>query len=229
MIYTALTISFGKIITLFSLTTIGGLFLAMITNSNRVWWQINFSFLGTQRAVNNWQFNLTLILSALLMLTLTDYIFGEIASHQLEHHEYTKLTILRLLFVLVCLSLGLIGGFENVRGTWRHIAHDLAAKAMVVLMLSIIIALKWIVPKISKEFLVLSYTFGGFMIAIIILFIGVHYLSLTAFEIIGYGLGFTWLVLFLQNLKQAFIKEKTYTLELSDNQFLIKERETPIV
>jgi hypothetical protein len=152
------------------------------------------------------------------MLTLTDYIFGDIIRYgKFEHGEYLRLTILRILFALVCISLGLIGAFENVRGTWLHTAHNFAAKSMVALMLIIILLQKWLVPKLSKEFLVLSYAFGGLMVALVILFMAVHYISLTAFEILSYGLGFTWLVLFLQNLKLAFVRDTCYQLKMTDD------------
>ena len=226
MIYAALTITFARITTIFSLTTIGGLFLSMITNANPNWWQINFSFLGTQNAGNKWQFNLTLIFSSLLMLTLTDYIFGDIIDkNKLVRDRYIKLTILRVLFSLICTSLALIGTFENVAGSWLHTAHNFAAKSMVALMLVIILLQKWLVPKISKEFLILSYAFAGFMIALIVLFMGVHYISLTAFEILGYGFGFTWLVLCLQNLKLAFSTTTTYQLNLTpDHNLTVSEK-----
>ncbi len=214
MIYSALSLTFTRITTIFSLTTIGGLFLSMITNTNPNWWQINFSFLGTKNASNNWQFNLTLIFSAFLMLTLTDYIFGDIIDkNKLSKLLYTKLTILRVLFSLICISLGLIGTFENVANSWLHTAHNFAAKSMVVLMLVIILLQKYLVPNISKEFLILSYTFAGSMVALIILFMGVHYISLTAFEILGYGLGFTWLILCLQNLKLTLTPPTTYDIK----------------
>jgi hypothetical protein len=198
----------------------------MITNANPNWWQINFSFLGTQNAGNKWQFNLTLIFSSLLMLTLTDYIFGDIIDkNKLVRDRYIKLTILRVLFSLICTSLALIGTFENVSGSWLHTAHNFAAKSMVALMLVIILLQKWLVPKISKEFLILSYAFAGFMIALIVLFMGVHYISLTAFEILGYGFGFTWLVLCLQNLKLAFSTTTTYQLNLTpDHNLTVSEK-----
>lgn len=219
MIYSALSLTFVRITTIFSLTTIGGLFLSMITNTNPNWWQINFSFLGTQSAGNNWQFNMTLIFSALLMLTLTDYIFGDIIEqNKLPRQDYIKLTILRVLFSLICLSLGLIGAFENVADSWLHTAHNFAARSMVALMLVIILLQKWLVPRISKEFLILSYTFAGFMVALIILFMGVHYISLTAFEILGYGLGFSWLILFLQNLKLTISPPISYDIKINADQ-----------
>lgn len=53
----------------------GGLTIAMITNSDYQWWLYNLSFLGTHEATNAWQFNMTLVLSSLLMVDLIDYLF----------------------------------------------------------------------------------------------------------------------------------------------------------
>lgn len=75
MINLAMTISPGVITNLMTFMIIGGVFFSMLTNSNKDWWRHNFSFLGTANSSNSWQFNITLIFSAMLMLTLIDYLF----------------------------------------------------------------------------------------------------------------------------------------------------------
>ena len=71
---------------------ISGVLLAMATNSNKKWWQVNLSFLGTENANDAWGFNLTLILSAFIFFAFVDYLF---VRHLRSVHNYDKLRILR--------------------------------------------------------------------------------------------------------------------------------------
>ena len=82
MIYSALSISTSFITTLFLSTFVGGVVGAIVTNSSRQWWQHNVSFLGTSKALNAWQFNLTIAVSALLWIALVDYLFVPLMAHR---------------------------------------------------------------------------------------------------------------------------------------------------
>ncbi|MGL4382233.1 MAG: hypothetical protein ACRCTA_00775 [Bacilli bacterium] len=63
MIFLAYSITPRLLTDVLIFVIIGGVFVAMITNSQEQWWHYNFSFLGTSYASNSWGFNLTLIVS----------------------------------------------------------------------------------------------------------------------------------------------------------------------
>ncbi len=75
----------------------------MITNSNKHWWEHNVSFLGTSQASSSWQFNLTLITSALLLAALIDFIFAALDQ---KFGRNRRLFILHILLTAFAVCLG---------------------------------------------------------------------------------------------------------------------------
>ena len=62
------------------------------------------------------------------------------------------------------------------------------------------ISVNWLLPKTSKEFNLVSVGAGIALVATSIGFYGIHYLSLTAFELIAFMLAFAWILILLQNI-----------------------------
>ncbi|WP_314061955.1 DUF998 domain-containing protein [uncultured Vagococcus sp.] len=198
MIYFAASISSTMIITLLISVILGGLLFSMLTNADYLWWQHNFSFLGTQNAVNSWQFNITLMISALLMIALIDYLF---VSLRKSFPKSKQLMILRGLLTVTAITLGAVGFFPNDGGE-LHIIHTEAASWLVYLVIILIFSIRWLLPQVTREFLFISYGIGGVLFICNILFSNIHYLSLTAFELIAFIMAFSWILLLLQNLQK---------------------------
>lgn len=198
MIYSANIFTSSMIVSLLIAVIIGGVFFAMLTNSQSKWWQYNFSYLGTNDVVRSWPFNLTLILASLLMIALVDYLFVN-----LKNHGFTgiNITILRVLMTILSVSLGGVGFFPNNKGVW-HQMHNRAANLLVFIIILLIIGIKWLLPKVTKEFLIVSYAIAIFLVIANFLFETVGYLSLTVFEIIAFGLAFSWILLLLQQINR---------------------------
>jgi hypothetical membrane protein len=213
MISAALMITPTVIITLISTVILGGMTLAMLSNSKLGWWHQNFSFLGTSNAKNNWEFNLTLILSALLMIALIDYLFVAISQ---TNHRSIRFTILRVLLTLTSVAFGAVGLIPNNGHGTAHMLHDFSAQILVLFILALIIGLRWLIPNIGREFLNTSYFIGLLLGVGVILFQFLHYFSLTAFEIICAALSIVWLMLLLQHLLQ-FTKpsDTTYMINVT--------------
>lgn len=72
---------------------------------------------------------------------------------------------------------------------------------LVYIMILIIVLLKWLMPKLSQQFLKISYIIGAIMALDWLIFKLTDYLSLTAFELLEFGLSFSWLLLLFQNLE----------------------------
>lgn len=202
MIKMSITITPSTLTTILIVVIIGGVVSAMVMNSEQQWWQYNFSFLGTPTASNSWQFNITLIFSAMLMIALIDYLFVMIKKAM---PKSKRLMTLRILLILTALCLGGVGLFPYNEIVYFQKIHDLVARAMVVLIIIIIIGLRWLLPKVSKEFLKLSYLIGAALVVTTVLFLGVGYLSLTAFELVAFILAFAWILMLLQNLQKLAI------------------------
>lgn len=203
MIYSANIFTSSMIVSLLIAVIVGGVFFAMLTNSQSKWWQHNFSFLGTNEATRSWPFNLTLILSALLMLALVDYLFVSLNNHG---YKGRGINILRILMTLLSISLGGVGFFPNNKGVW-HELHNRAASLLVLIIIILIIAIKWLLPKVTNEFLIVSYGIAIFLVVADILFETIGYFSLTVFEIIAFGLAFSWILLLLQQINRLTSNE----------------------
>jgi hypothetical membrane protein len=193
MINLALTISPGVITNLMTFMIIGGMVFSMLTNSKKDWWRHNFSFLGTTHSSNSWQFNITLIFSAMLMLTLIDYLFVNLS----KKYSDWRIQVTRWLLNLMAACLGGVGLFPN--NPRFHIFHDRIAMWMVYTMLILVVVIRWtMVPIMNKTFLTLSYIIGAAMAVSFIAFKFIHYLSLTAFEMLAFGLALSWVLLLFQ-------------------------------
>ncbi len=147
-------------------------------------------------ATQHWQFNITLIFSALILLTITDFLFAEFSKSSLYNYKFK---IIRIFYILIAFLIAFVGIFPAQ--SWTMPIHNNSAFGLVAVVLIMIIFLKWLVPTISKEFLALSWTALIALILSAVAFMGIHYLSLTVFEIIAFAIAFTWLVMFINSLR----------------------------
>lgn len=200
MVYCVTILSPSLLTKLLVSVTIGGVIIAMITNREAQWWQRNLSFLGSQEAARSWQFNMTLILAAFLLLSLIDYLFVNLREH---HPRHLGLKILRVLLSLMSVSLGLVGYFPSDGSGNAPAYHNQAAGMLVIMVIIMIVGIKWFVPKISKEMVLISYLIGVLLIVVSYLYVNGSYITLTGFELVAFFLAFSWLILLIQSLDKA--------------------------
>lgn len=195
MINLAMTLTTSVITNLLTIMIIGGMVFSILTNSSRDWWKHNFSFLGTAENSANFQFNVTLIFSGVLMITLVDYLFVNLQ----KRFKGRRILVLRWLLYALSVCIASIGLFPN--DPKFHVLHDRISMWLVYIILILIATIRWILPRVTKQFLTLSYTMGAIMGAEYIVFKLTDYLSLTAFELLEFGLAFSWILLLLQNIE----------------------------
>ncbi|QIW58491.1 DUF998 domain-containing protein [Lactococcus raffinolactis] len=213
LISSAVSVKVSNLIAMLFITFIGGVLVAMALNNQRDWWQFNFSFLGTYEAKRHWEFNLTLIFSALILLTITDYLFSEFS----RSAYYTrKSAVVRFFYYLIAVLIACVGIFPANSYSWTMTVHNLSAFGIVVCIIVLILLLKWLIPDISKEFLVFSAITLGLLVLSAFLFLGVHYLSLTFFEIIAFVIAFIWLVMLINAIQDLSQSHRRWHLKLVD-------------
>ncbi|WP_367342707.1 DUF998 domain-containing protein [Limosilactobacillus sp.] len=195
MLNLAMTLSPGIVTNLMTIMIIGGVLSSMLTNSRRNWWRYNFSFLGTDRNAGHWQFNITLVFSALLMITLVDYLFINLD----RKYSGRGVLFLRILLYGQALTLAAIGIFPN--NPRFHILHDRISMWLVYFILIMILFIDRLLPECTPQFRRLSYVMGGVMAADYIVFKVTNYLSLTAFELLAFALALSWILLLFQNIE----------------------------
>lgn len=195
----ALTVTVSQIIAMLSIVMIGGVLLAMVTNQQANWWQINLSYLGTSDSINSFTFNFTLAFSGFMMIALSRFVFA-VPKQRLPQYS-RNISVLEGLFVATSLALAGVGLFPYTPNTILVQLHNTSATLLVVFIMAMIAGLRWYVPAVSREFSYTSYLFALVLTVMVWLFQGVGYLSLTAFEISAFGVGFVWLVLLMRNLQ----------------------------
>lgn len=195
MINLAMTLTTSVITNLLTIMIIGGMVFSILTNSSRDWWKHNFSFLGTAENSANFQFNVTLIFSGVLMITLVDYLFVNLQ----KRFRGRRILALRWLLYALSVCIASIGLFPN--DPQFYILHDRISMWLVYIILILIATVRWLLPRVTKQFLTLSYTMGAIMGVEYIVFKLTDYLSLTAFELLEFGLAFSWILLLLQNIE----------------------------
>jgi len=187
--------------------------IAMAVNNQKYWWQHNLSFLGTNGAASGWQFNATLIFSALLMIALIDYLFVRL------HEVFPKsrqLLVLRVLLTLTALDLGMVGVFPNNANS--HALHDQVAVLLVYFIIALIVGVRWLLPDITKDFLYLSDGVGVALVVAALLFQVFGYFSLTAFEMMAFVLAFGWLLMLLDRIEALIDVGTEGVLEREKNE-----------
>ena len=196
MVVAALTIDATTLTQLLTLVIVIGVLTAMAANGSRRWWQHNISFLGTDMASNAWQFNLTLIIAAFIMLALTDYLF---VSLRARFPKNMRLLILRVLLTIVAIDVACIGLFPN--NATSHFLHDQAAAVLVLMLVALIASVRWLLPGVSQLFLYISYGVAVLLLLLNFGFRWFRYPSLTSFEIQAFFLAFGWLLLLFNRLQ----------------------------
>ncbi|MBA3678930.1 hypothetical protein H0W80_01915 [Candidatus Saccharibacteria bacterium] len=207
IISTSVRLQSKDIVHALTLFITGGVFISMATAKNPLWWQINFSSLGTSGTISAYSFNITLVLSGLLLLCLTDYLLSDL--QQVVKGNTATITkrtnTIKLLFVGISASLAGVGLFP-----WdiHPLLHTSSAYLLVVVFSILIIGLHKLVPNLSKSFFANSYGILVILVACFIMWQPFRYFNQTAFELIAFCLIFIWLVLFLRtitNLKNSLV------------------------
>jgi len=183
----------------------------MAVNNQKYWWQHNLSFLGTSNASSGWQFNATLIFSALLMVALIDYLFVSLNEFFAGSR---RLILLRILLTLTAVNLGLVGVFPNNAAS--HDLHDQVASFLVFFIIALVVGVRWLLPAVTTDFLVLSYGVGMTLVVAELLFRVLGYLSLTAFEMIAFLLAFGWLLMLFDRIEALINNGAEGTIALMD-------------
>ena len=142
------------------------------------------------------------------MMTLVDYLFVNLQ----KRYRGRRVLALRLLLYMLSACIASIGIFPN--DPQFHVLHDRVAMWLVYIMLILIVLIRWILPEVTRQFLILSYVMGALMGLEYIVFKLSDYLSLTAFELLEFGLAFSWLLLLLQNIENL--------ARFGHNLFLVK-------
>ncbi|GAA1543003.1 putative membrane protein [Microbacterium ginsengiterrae] len=174
-----------------------GMVTAMLSAQNPQWWQMNLSALGMTHDISSLTFNLTLIVSGIMVTTIAR--IGTAAIPTRSESEARRRTAVRVLFVLLGVLLACVGVFPVDR---FFLLHNTVATGMTVAFAALVFGLPWLVPTMPKSFVVLGFVFVAVMVVLVVFFFtGVY--NLTAVELIAAVMIFAWIILFLRNVQSS--------------------------
>jgi hypothetical membrane protein len=173
-----------------------GMITAMLSANDPQWWQLNLSALGMTHDISSLTFNVTLIISGVIVTTIAR--FGTASLPEATRSERRRRAVVRTLFVLMGVLLACVGIFPVDR---YFLLHNTVATGMAVVYAALVIGAPWLLSSLARTFLVMGYVFiAGIALLAGLFFVGVY--NLTAVELVASLLIFGWIILFLRNVER---------------------------
>jgi hypothetical membrane protein len=191
----ALALSPRQLSLVLALFLVVGMISAMLSSSDPLWWQMNLSALGMTHDVSSLTFNLTLIVSGVIITTIAR--FGTETLPAGAPAQRRRRATVRALFVIMGVLLACVGVFPVDR---FFLIHNTVATGMAVIYAVLVIGAPWLLPSLPRTFLILGYVFiAGIAALACLFFVGIY--NLTAVELVASLLIFCWIILFLRNVQ----------------------------
>ncbi|NLA09570.1 MAG: hypothetical protein GX871_05140 [Microbacteriaceae bacterium] len=172
-----------------------GMVAAMLSSADPQWWKLNLSALGITHDISALAFNITLILSGVIITTIARLATTSLPDQTPRDRRHR--VIVRTLFVLLGILLGCVGVFPV---SDFLLIHNTVATGMTVAFAALVFGLPTLIPTMPRLFVGLGFSFVAAIILLAVLFaFGIY--NLTAVELVAALLIFTWIILFLRNVE----------------------------
>ncbi|GEK80016.1 DUF998 domain-containing protein [Agrococcus baldri] len=175
-----------------------GVLFSMLTASDPDWWQLHFSELGAGGGISGFAFNMTLVLSGLLVATMGTYVRADLARATGQQGHGARGVGLLLAAIGGCMVLT---GLVRVDvAEWLHIGF---ASGMVVVFAALCVGLPWLAPRLPRAIHLVSIAMVVGTLVALVLWVPVGYYNFTGFEFAACGLIFVWLSVFVRGVVAA--------------------------
>lgn len=177
---------------------ISGSLASMATAGDTHWWQHHLSALGSGNTFSSYAFNLTMIISGVIVATLADMIVDVFASIKevSQKESHIRANIIRIAFVvagIAMIGVGLIPFSEN------RLIHDVCANTVVLSLGTMVVLLPWLAPIMSRTFILFSYLMLAIVIGMYVMR-ATYGISILTLELVGAAALFTWMILFVRQI-----------------------------
>jgi hypothetical protein len=193
-----------RVATVLAVFLVLGVITSMLSTTDPLWWEKNISALGIGGNLSSATFNLTLLVAGAIITAIASYLAAELATGHLasapreadDRRERTRIEVLRWALIALGVFLACVGIFPV---DWVEWVHNTFATGLVVIFAALVVAIRWIVPRLPLVFVLVGY---GFLVVVLgaVVFFALGIYNLTAVEIIGFALIFTWLILLIRNI-----------------------------
>ncbi|EMR00521.1 hypothetical protein [Paeniglutamicibacter gangotriensis] len=227
----AARISAQSLSALLAIFLVTGVFISMLAAEDPYWWQSMFSELGTRASgtTSFWTFNLTLVISGVVLSTLTAFIVRNVKLMAGIHDDYAeaqgksrpRFIRPRPAVVRICLlGLGLcVIGIGLVPISVAAPIHAGIVRTAAGFIVVLLVGAAFWLPGFPWVFHLFSFACFLGLVGAALLWQPLAYYNLTAFELAVVGIVFGWLVVFIRTTAAALaVKEKALEDLLLANQ-----------
>ncbi|WP_413317812.1 DUF998 domain-containing protein [Agrococcus sp. 1P02AA] len=176
-----------------------GVLFSMLTASNEEWWEVHFSELGADGGISGFAFNMTLVLSGVLVATMGGCVRADLDRITGRGERGGAEWVGRLL-ALIGACMVLTGIVRVDIAQWLHIGF---AASMVVVFLVLCVSLPRLAPRLPTVVHVVSIAMVAGILVALVLWVPFGYYNFTGFEFAACGIIFIWLIVFVRALDAA--------------------------
>ncbi|ASK67242.1 hypothetical protein CFK39_15175 [Brachybacterium avium] len=180
--------------------TVGVLASAM-SAEDPYWWERYFSELGEGEDLASVTFNLTLLLTGVALVTVAEFLAHDLGRWARSAGEPVwRITAVRSLLTAVGVLVALVAVISrSVSIVW----HDVVAQSLVVVFGLTLLAVPVLLRRLPGALIAVTTVAFALLVTAIVLYAGVGYLNMTAFEMGAAGIVYGWLLLLIRTVSAA--------------------------
>ncbi|WP_369961075.1 hypothetical protein [Leifsonia sp. EB34] len=169
-----------------------GILASMLSAPDPHWWMKHLSALGMSQSISSLTFNLTLIVTGVIVTAIARYATD--ARGIADPKRHSAVLRVRVGLILIGVLLACVGIFTlNI----SILLHNVSAVGMVLVFALVVFWVRAALPTAPRAFFVLGYVFFATIVVVLVLF-AVGYYVLTAAELVAGVLVFGWLIVYLR-------------------------------
>ena len=178
-----------------------GVLASALNSQDPYWWERYFSELGEGGDLASLTFNLTLLLTGIALVTV-----AELLAHDLDLWARRAgepgwvTTAVRAMLSTVGVLVALIAVISRTVSVFWH---NVVAMALVVVFGLTLLAIPVLLRRLPGGLLAITAAAFGLLVAVIVLYAGLDYLNMTAFEMGAAAIMYGWLLLFIRTVSAA--------------------------
>lgn len=195
----ALALTSESLSVLLAAFLVTGALAAALSASDPQWWHHHFSALGS--GSGGLTFNLTLLLAGLALAAIGDFVGHDVALWcRATGQTRSRATLVRLALIVLGL---LVIAVALIPVDAERVWHDAAAQSIVLVFAAALVGFPMLFRRLPGSFLAVTVGVIIALLALLMLWKGVGYLNLTAFEMGAAATVMAWLILFVRTVSAA--------------------------
>ena len=178
-----------------------GVLASALNSQDPYWWERYFSELGEGGDLASLTFNLTLLLTGIALVTVSEFLAHDLDLWARRAGEPGwVITGVRTMLSAVGVLVAMIA---VVSRTVSVFWHNVVAMALVVVFGLTLLAIPVLLRRLPGGLLAITAAAFGLLVAVIVLYAGLDYLNMTAFEMGAAAIVYVWLLLLIRTVSAA--------------------------